>query len=210
MEEERAKATKQVIDNGGVVNDGLNNLVDVGDADWSGGGLGDQLSDDTDENQVDNSDSGDSDEQGADVSIQPRNRTRPAESDEQRQTAPKAAASHPEGFDSSDWAFGRNPSTFRSSHTLDPKRVEAAVAGLGNERDIRVLVESDGFFESLNQDHVANQIRNDIDEIDRCLQFTHDGETRLASSDPNVVESFALLQDMMDQYEGIYGYRPEF
>ena len=207
-EEERTKAVQEVVQNGGVVNDGTGTLLDVGETDWSGG-LGDQLSDDTDDVQIDNSET-ETEDQVTDMAIQPRNRTRPSESDEQRSTAPKAASSSEEGFDPTNWAFGRDPSTFRSSHTLDPKRVEAAVVGLGNERDIRVLVGSDDFFDTLNQTHLADQIRNDIDEIDRCLQFTHDGSTRLASSDPNVMESFALLQDMMDQYEGVYGYRPEF
>ena len=208
MQEKQKDAVGEVIENGGVVNDGTGNLVDIGDTNWSSG-LGDQLDNDTDDNQIDNSGT-ETEDQVTDMTIQPRNRTRPSESDEQRETAPKAAASSDEGFDPTNWAFGRNPSTFRASYSMDPKRVEAAVAGLGNERDIRVLVGSDDFFESLNQTHLADQIRNDIDEIDRCLQFTHDGNTRLASSDPNVVESFQLLQDMMDQYEGIYGYRPEF
>jgi hypothetical protein len=208
-ESERADAIKEVKENGGVIGDGQGNLLDIGDADWnSGSGLGDQLDPDSIEDQVDNSK--DPDGKVYDMGLQPRNRTRPAESDEHRSTQPKAASTEEEEFDPSNWAFGRPPSTFGASHRMDPKRVEAAVAGFEHERDIRVLVSSDDFFDALNQTHLADQIRNDIDEIDRSLQFTSDGETRLASSDPHVKESFDLLQDMMDQYEGVYGYRPEF
>jgi len=69
----------------------------------------------------------------------------------------------------------------------------------------------DDFFDLLHRQSYAEQIRNDIDSIYLAVEVDRDGRARLASkADPTLRESFEVLCEMVDQFEGIYGYAPEW
>ena len=137
---------------------------------------------------------------GGQKAMPPRNRSRPEESDEMRGSQPRKAA-----------GFGQAPSSYGASMKATPHSVEAAMKRLAAPaQTVRDLVDQDEFFETLNRQGYREQVRLDIDDIYQGVHVDSSGVAHLGSKDKNVVESFAVLNEMVEQYEEIFGFRPEW
>lgn len=143
------------------------------------------------------------------VKLNPRNRQRPEESDEQRKNAPKTGG------------LVEGPSSYGSSRRLSMAEVQAATDRLAApNQTLEGLVGDDEFFTSLNREGYMAQIRNDMPELREAVRVDRFGDAHLVKSrmasngepeaDPHLRESFAVLCEMVDQYEETFGWRPEW
>lgn len=141
-----------------------------------------------------------------------RPRTRPAESDEQRSTEPKSASTVPDLRQGRLAAKLSSPSTYGSVLEVDDRQIESSLDRLRRGTvEVRALVERDDFFDDLNRQAYRTQIRNDIDSIYLSVEIDRNGQARLASkADSSLKESFEVLCEMIDQFEEVYGYAPEW
>ncbi|AVO24963.1 portal protein [Rhodococcus phage Finch] len=136
---------------------------------------------------------------GSAMPMPPRNRTRPEESDEQRKTSPKKAS------------FGSAPSSYGAAKRATERSIEAAMDRMAAPAiTLRALVETDSFFQLLNRHAYMEQIRNDFDTIESTIRVTASGDAILFEADSETRQSFDVLAEMIDQYDEIYGFRPEW
>ena len=134
--------------------------------------------------------------------LTPKNRTRPPESDEQRSNSPKASRAT---------RMAKDPSSFGSSRRATYKQVNSAIKRL--EADVTLvkdLVETDHFFESINREHEAEYVRKHIDEVQMSLESIAGGVRLSAMASPTASEVFDTIEGMLDQYEVVYDFRPDW
>lgn len=131
--------------------------------------------------------------------LPPRNRTRPEESDEQRKNSPKKAS------------FGEPPSSYGAASRATERSIEAAMDRMAAPAiTLRALVQTDEFFHLLNRHSYMEQIRNDFDTIESAIRVTASGDAVLFGADHETQSSFDVLAEMIDQYDEMYGFRPEW
>lgn len=129
----------------------------------------------------------------------PKNRTRPTESDEQRSQSPRAAR------------MARNPSSFGASRKVNYQQVKAAIRRMEAEVTlVKDLVETDEFFTALNRTAEADHIRKHFDEVQMSLENIVGGVRLASNASPRAQEVFDTIEGMLDQYELLYDFRPDW
>ena len=184
----------------------------IGDSEGEGGTennespLGDSTSEDEIERGEDIDTVGTEDTEGSGSSspsatpLPTRNRTRPPESDEQRNNSPRAAHK-----------MSRDPSSFGAVNRATYKQVNAAIRRLeADMTQVKDLVETDQFFEALNREHEAEYVRKNVDEVYMSLENIVGGVRLGAMASPEAQEAFETIEGMLDQYESIFGFRPDW
>ena len=184
----------------------------IGDSEGEGGTennespLGDSTSEDENERGEDIDTVGTEDTEGSGgdspsaAPLPTKNRTRPPESDEQRKNSPRAAHK-----------MSRDPSSFGAVNRATYKQVNAAIRRLeADMTQVKDLVETDQFFEALNREHEAEYVRKNIDEVYMSLESIVGGVRLGAMTSPEAQEAFETIEGMLDQYESIFGFRPDW
>ena len=165
--------------------------------------LGDSTSQDENERAEDVDKVGTEDTEGSSSPSTPlptKNRTRPPESDEQRKNSPTAAHK-----------MSQDPSSFGSANRATYKQVTAALRRLeADMTQVRDLVETDQFFEALNREHEAEYVRKNVDEVYMSLENVAGGVRLGAIASPQAQEAFEIIEGMLDQYESVFGFRPDW
>ena len=129
----------------------------------------------------------------------PKNRTRPPESDEQRSNSPRAAK------------MAKDPSSFGSSKKATYKQVNAALRRMeADVTQVKDLVETDEFFESINREHEASFVRKNVDEVYMALESVAGGIRLGSIASPVAQETFDIVEGMLDQYELAFDFRPDW
>lgn len=128
-----------------------------------------------------------------------KNRTRPPESDEQRSNSPRAAK------------MAKDPSSFGASKRATYKQVNAALRRMEADTTlVKDLVETDEFFEALNRESEAEYIRKNVDEVYMSLENIVGGVRLSAMASPTVKQAFDTVEGMLDQYELVFDFRPDW
>lgn len=129
-----------------------------------------------------------------------KNRTRPPESDEQRSNSPRAAH-----------RMGRDPSSFGSVKKATYKQVNAALRRLEADTTlVKDLIETDEFFEALNREAEAPYVRKHVDEVYMSLENIVGGVRLSSMASPVAQEAFDTVEGMLDQYELVFDFRPDW
>lgn len=128
-----------------------------------------------------------------------KNRTRPEESDEQRAGSPRAAK------------MAKDPSSFGASKKATYKQVNAALRRMEADTTlVKDLVETEEFFEALNRESEAAYVRKHVDEVYMSLENIVGGIRLSAMASPVAREAFDTVEGMLDQYELIFDFRPDW